>query len=162
MDAFTRPYVWLLVIHIGAVVMGLGPSFIYARIGKAGGAEPAHALFALRLNHALSTKWTHPLALVVLISGFLLIWVTGYPVMQTPWLLLSIVLYGASFLYATFVNTKDLDAILAIVEQGPPPTQPPEVQAELLRLRTRVRYGGLFMRSVVLIVLVLMVAKPVI
>jgi uncharacterized membrane protein len=161
MDALTRPYVWLLVIHVGAVIVGLGPSFIYARIGKAGAQEPAHALFALRLNRWLSTRWTHPLATVVLLSGFALIWITGYPVMQTPWLLLSIVLYGASYVYATFVNTRDLDAILRIVEQGPPPSQPPEVQAELLRLRRRVRYGGLFMRGVVLIVLVLMVAKPV-
>jgi len=115
MDAFSRPYVWLLIIHVGAVIVGLGPSFIYARIGKSGAAEPAHALFALRLNRWLSTRWTHPLATVVLLSGFALIWVTGYPVLQLPWLWLSIVLYGASFLYATFINTRDLDAILAIV-----------------------------------------------
>ncbi len=160
MEVFLKPYTWLLAIHVGSVITGLGPSFIYARIGKAGAQEPAHALFALRLNHWLSTRWTHPLATLVLVSGFLLIWVTGYPVMSMPWLLVSIVLYGASFLYATFVNTRDLNAILAIVETGPPPSQPPEVQAELVRLRKRVRYGGLFMRSVVLIVLVLMVAKP--
>lgn len=160
MEIILKPYTWLLALHVGSVITGLGPSFIYARIGKAGAAEPAHALFALRLNHALSTRWTHPLSIVVLISGFLLIWVTGYPVMQMPWLLLSITLYVASFLYATFVNAKDLEAILAIVEQGPPPTLSPELQAELLRRRKRVRYGGLFMRSVVLIVLVLMVAKP--
>ena len=160
MHALTQPSVWLLIIHVGAVIIGLGPSFIYGRIGRAGAAEPAHALFALRLSRALSTRWTHPLATVVLLSGFALIWVTGYPVLQTPWLLASILLYGASYVYATFVNTRDLDAILTIVEQGPPSTQPPEVQAELLRLRTRVRIGGLFMRSVVLVVLVLMVAKP--
>lgn len=160
MDALTRPYVWLLVIHVGAVIVGLGPSFIYARIGKAGATEPAHALFALRLNRWLSTRWTHPLATIVLLSGFALIWVTGYPVLATPWLLLSIVLYGASYVYATFVNTRDLDAILAIVEAGPPATQPAERQAELARLRRRVRYGGMFMRGVVLAVLVLMVAKP--
>lgn len=161
MRSLTQPYFWLLIVHVGAVIVGLGPSFIYARIGKAGATEPAHALFALRLSRALSTRWTHPLATVVLVSGFALIWVTGYDVLRTPWLLASIVLYGASFVYATFVNNRDLDAMLAIIEQGPPASQPASAQAELARLRRRVRRGGLFMRGIVLIVLVLMIAKPV-
>jgi hypothetical protein len=156
----TEPFVWLLFIHIGTGVIGLGPSFIYGRIGQAGAKEPVHALFAMRLSRALSTKWTHPLAFIVLLSGFGMIWIRGYDVLATGWLLASIVLFVASFLYATFIQNRDLTRTLELIEQGPPDTLEEAERAELLRLRKRIRYGGLFMRAIVVIVLFLMVFKP--
>ena len=160
MAAIREPLFWLLFIHVGAVIVGLGPSFIYSRIGKAAGKEPAHALFAMRLSRALATKWTHPLAFVVLVSGFALVWYVGYDVLATGWLSVSIVIFLASFLYATFIQNRDLSRTLELIEKGPPDTLEEAERTELLGLRKRIRYGGMFMRSIVVVVLFLMIFKP--
>lgn len=156
----TEPFFWFLFIHIGAAIVGIGPSFIYSRIGQAGGREPAHALFAMRLSRSLSTRWTHPLALVVLLSGFALVWIRGYDLLNTMWLTVSMVIFIISFLYASLVQNRDLTRSLELIEQGPPDTLSDEDQAELLKLRTRIRYGGIFMRGIVVVVLFLMIFKP--
>ena len=156
----TEPFFWLLFIHVGAGMIGLGPSFIYARIGQAAGREPAHALFAMRLSRALATRWTHPLAFVVLLSGFALIWIRGYDTLATGWLLASVILFVLSFLYATFIQNRNLTRTLELIEKGPPDGLDEIERAELIGLRKRIRYGGLFMRSIVVIVLFLMIFKP--
>lgn len=156
----TEPFFWLLFIHIGAGITGLGPSFIYARIGRAAGKEPAHALFAMRLSRSLATGWTHPLALVLLLSGFGLIWVRGYDLLATGWLLVSVVLYVTSFLYATFIQNPDLARTLALIEKGAPDALDEAERLELAGLRRRIRHGGMFMRGIVVVVLFLMVFKP--
>ena len=160
LDAIRQPFFWLLFIHVGSALIGLGPSFIYARIGQAAGKEPAHALFAMRLSRSLATGWTHPLAAVTLISGFALVWWVGYDVLATGWLAVSIVLFVASFLYATFVQNRDLARTLELIEKGPPDTLSDDERHELTGLRRRIRYGGIFMRSIVVIVLFLMIFKP--
>jgi hypothetical protein len=160
MAAVREPFFWLLFIHIGSALIGLGPSFIYSRIGQAAGKEPAHALFAMRLSRSLSAGWTHPLAFVTLVSGFALVWYSGRDVLTVSWLSVSIVLFVASFLYATFIQNSDLTRTLELIEQGPPDTLKTSQRDELMRLRKRIRYGGLFMRSIVIIVLFLMVFKP--
>jgi Predicted integral membrane protein (DUF2269) len=159
--ALTEPFFWLLFIHAGSAITGLGPSFIYGRIGQAGGKEPAHALFAMRLSRSLSTKWTHPLAFIVLASGFALIWMRGYNFFATGWLFASVALFLASFLYATFIQNRDLARLLDLMEQGPPDSLSADEQAEQLQLRKRIRYGGMFMRSIVVVVLFLMIFKPI-
>jgi hypothetical protein len=114
----------------------------------------------MRLSRSLSTTWTHPLAFILLLSGFGMIWVRGYDVFATGWLLASIILFVASFLYATFVQNRDLTRTLEIIEQGPPDSLTQDQRSEVLNLRKRIRYGGLFMRAIVVIVLFLMVFKP--
>lgn len=160
MQALREPFFWLLFIHIGAAIIGLGPSFIYARIGQAAAKEPAHGLFAMRLSRALATGWTHPLAATVLVSGFLLVWVAGYDIFATGWLLVSIVIFLVSFLYATFIQNRDLARALELIEKGPPDALAEAERSELAGIRVRIRYGGMFMRSIVVVVLFLMVFKP--
>lgn len=159
-DSLTQPYFWLLLIHMGTAIVGIGPSFIYSRIGQAAGKEPAHAIFAMRLSRALATRWTHPMAFILLLSGFALIWTLGYDLLATGWLLVSAVIFVISFLYATFIQNPDLARSLELIEKGPPDALPDDERAELLGLRKRIRYGGIFMRSIVVIVLFLMIFKP--
>lgn len=156
----TSAYGWLLVIHIGAAVIGLGPSFVYGRITQAAAqAGPGQIPFAVRLTRELSTRWTHPLAAAVLLSGFGLIWAMHYDLAATPWLGVSIVLFLASFLYATFIQNRDTSRSLELIMKGQPNLTDAE-RAEAARLRTRIRWGGLFMRAIVVVVLFLMVMKP--
>jgi hypothetical protein len=156
----TSAYGWLLLLHIGAGIIGLGPSFVYGRITQAAAqAGPGQIPFAVRLTRELSTRWTHPLAAIVLLSGFGLVWTMHYDILATPWLLTSIVLFIASFLYATFIQNRDTMRSLELVMQGLPNLSEAE-KAEATRLRTRIRWGGLFMRVIVVVVLFLMVMKP--
>ena len=156
----TSAYGWLLLIHIGSALIGLGPSMVYARITKAAAqAGPGQMPFAVRLTRELSTRWTHPLAALVLLSGLGLIWTMHYDILATPWLLVSTVLFLASFLYATFIQNRDTLRSLELIMKGVPNLSEAE-QAEATRLRSRIRWGGLFMRGVVVVVLFLMVMKP--
>ncbi|MEZ4595540.1 MAG: DUF2269 family protein [Chloroflexota bacterium] len=156
----TSAYGWLLLLHIGGALIGLGPSMVYGRITRAAAeAGPGQMPFAVRLTRELSTRWTHPLAAIVLVSGFGLIWTMHYDVFATPWLLASIVLFVSSFLYATFIQNRDTMRSLELVMKGLPNLTEDE-RAEAARLRARIRWGGLFMRGVVVVVLFLMVMKP--
>lgn len=156
----TSAYGWLLLIHIGSAIVGLGPSMVYARITQAAvQAGPGQMPFAVKLTRELSTRWTHPLAATVLLSGAGLIWVSHWDLLATPWLLTSSVLFLASFLYATFIQNRDTMRSLELIMKGQPNLTDAE-RAEAARLRSRIRWGGLFMRSVVVVVLFLMVMKP--
>ncbi|MFN8518526.1 MAG: DUF2269 family protein [Chloroflexota bacterium] len=156
----TSAYGWLLLVHIGAGLVGLGPSFVYGRITQAAAsAGPGQMPFAVRLTRELSTRWTHPLAAIVLLSGLGLVWTMHYDILRTPWLLVSTALFLASFLYATFIQNRDTMRSLELIMVGLPNLSD-EQRAEAARLRRRIRWGGLFMRVVVLVVLFLMVMKP--
>lgn len=156
----TSAYGWLLLVHIGSALVGLGPSMVYGRITKAAAeAGPGQIPFAVRMTRELSTRWTHPLAALVLLSGFGLVWTMHYDILATPWLLVSVVLFLASFLYATFIQNRTTLRSLELVMRGLPNLSEDE-RAEAARLRNRIRWGGLFMRVVVLVVLFLMVMKP--
>jgi len=69
------------------------------------------------------------------------------------------VLFVSSFLYATFIQNRDTMRSLELVMKGLPNLTEDE-RAEAARLRARIRWGGLFMRGVVVVVLFLMVMKP--
>lgn len=156
----TSAYGWFLLVHVAAALIGLGPSMVYARITKAAAqAGPGQMPFAVRLTRELSTRWTHPLAALVLVSGFGLVWTMHYDILATPWLLVSIVLFLASFLYATFIQNRDTMRSLELVMKGLSNLTEDE-RTEAARLRSRIRWGGLFMRGVVVVVLFLMVMKP--
>ncbi len=149
----------LLLIHLAGVMVGLGPTFVFARITATAARQPEHARFASRLVQDLSSKWAHPIAGVVLVSGLLLVWSIGYDLLATGWLLLSLVLFVPSFLYAAVVQNPDIGRVLALTDGGPPEPGSPAA-AELARRRVRIRRGGLYMRATALIILVLMVLKP--
>ncbi len=160
MEALREFSTWLLFIHIGSAVLALGPVFIYVHIRKAAIEEPAHAIFAMRLARSISEGWAHPLALVLIASGFALIWSLGYDVLSTGWLLVAVVLYLGNFTYANLVNNRDLARMLELIESGPPASLSAHDRAELATRRRRTRYAGIYMRSVLAIVLFLMIAKP--
>ena len=150
---------WLLLIHLAGVMIGLGPTFIFARITSEGARAPEHARFTTNLVRQLSSQWSHPLALTVLLSGAGLTWLGGYDLLAVRWLLVSIILFVPSFAYAALVQNKDIGRILELTANGPAGLTP-EASAELGRRRRRARRGGQYMRLTALTILVLMVMKP--
>ena len=150
---------WVLLVHLPGVMIGLGPTFVFARITGEGARAPEHARFTTTMVRALSSQWSHPLALTVFLSGAALTWLSGYDLLATRWLLVSIILFLPSFVYAALVQNKDLGRILELTANGPAGLNP-EQSAELGRRRRRARRGGQYMRLTALVILVLMVLKP--
>lgn len=149
----------LLFLHLVGVMIGLGPTFVFERIVSTGARDPAHARFASRLVRSISSEWSWPLATLVLITGFAMILVLGPALLSRGWLVLSIILFLPSWMYAALVQNRDIGRVLAITENGPPDPASAEGQ-EVARRRVRLGRGGIYMRATALTILFLMVVKP--
>lgn len=148
----------LLFLHLLGVVVGIGPTFAFSRITATGRGEPIPGAFTTKVVRAITTSLTIPLAALVLVTGIAMLAIIGYDLLATPWLLASIVLFLASFGYATTIQNRDLVRIIDLAASPGPPD--PAVASELARRRRRVRYGGIFMRLAAATILFLMVVKP--
>jgi hypothetical protein len=148
----------LLFLHLLGVVAGIGPTFAFSRITATGRGEPVPGYFTTKVVRAITTSLTIPLAALVLVTGIAKLLILGYDVFATPWLLASIVVFLASFGYATTVQNRDLARIIDLASLTPPLL--PRLVEELARRRRRVRNGGLFMRLGAATILFLMVVKP--
>ena len=74
------------------------------------------------------------------------------------WLLVSIILFAGSFTYSVTVQNPTLARVIEATRDGEQPTA--EEAAALRRLRTRIRRGGIYLRSTATVILVLMIFKP--
>jgi uncharacterized membrane protein len=148
----------LLFLHLLGAVAGIGPTFAFARISGAGRADPAHGTFATRVIRAIQGGLTVPLAALTLGTGFAMLAILGYDLGRTPWLLGSILLFLSSFGYAILVQNRDLYRIIEITSRPGAPVA--REAAALARARKRARWGGLYMRVAVVVILFLMVFKP--
>ena len=82
----------------------------------------------------------------------------SYPLLDTLWLLVSIVLFAGSFTYSIRVQNPTLGRIIDLVQSE---EHPDAAQAdEVARLRTRIRRGGIYLRASATVILALMVLKP--
>ena len=64
------------------------------------GREPQHANFAVRFQSRVSRRLVVPLAVFQGITGLLIVWRTQINILDTTWLLVSIVLYIAALAIA--------------------------------------------------------------
>jgi uncharacterized membrane protein len=153
---------FVLFLHILAVVFAFGPNAALAVIGAKAGTEPQHSNFALRLNEFVETRIVIPLALVVLVTGLLLVWLGGIGLLH-GWLLLALLLYFAALGVATGVmlpNTrKMIRASEMMLARGPGAAgagPPPEV-ARSVRI---LQIGGIYLLASIVVILFLMVERP--
>jgi hypothetical protein len=147
---------WFLFLHLAAVIVGLGPSFVFSRLAATGRREPGQGTFAARLVHAVSTGMVTPLAAVVFLSGLGIIWSARIDLLANKWLLVAMALFLLNLGYAMFVQNPTL-ARLIQMSADPPTEDPPP---ELAVLRRRVAWGGIYLRASILFILFLMVFKP--
>ena len=147
----------LLFLHLFGAMAGIGPTFVFGKISKRG-AGTEHSLFATRVVRLLTSTTAIPLSALVLLSGIGLMVVRGYALFDRMWLLVSIILFAGSFTYSVTVQNPTLARIIESAQAGEPPT--PEKAAEIMRLRTRIRRGGIYLRATATVILVLMIFKP--
>jgi uncharacterized membrane protein len=152
---------WLLLIHVISAIAGFGPTFAFSVIGAMGGAEPQHANFATRVSSRLTTRFVYPAAIVQLITGFGMILVAPLDLTSRAlwWLDIAIVLFVINLGYSYLVAHPRVERIIEMTSAPPPPgaSGPPPALAEVVR---SVQRGGIFMTSVLVVIIFLMVVKP--
>ena len=152
---------WLLFLHVLAAIAAFGPIFTFPLIGAMGGREPQHGNFATRLSHAISSRFTIPIALTMPITGAGMI-VSRSMDLASPvlrWLGLAIVIYVIVITYAIFIQRRDVERIVEMTS-GPPLPGPGGPPPELLAAIGRVRRGSAVMTAGIVIIVFLMVVKP--
>ena len=136
---------------------GIGPTFVFGKI-TAKGAGTTHSLFATRVVRLLTGRTAIPLSAIVLLSGIGLMVERSYALLDTPWLLLSIIMFAGSFTYSVAIQNPTLGQIIEL-GQGEDPLKTAD-DDEIARLRRRVRRGGIYLRTSATVILALMVFKP--
>jgi hypothetical protein len=152
---------WLLLLHVLAAIVAIGPNFAYATIRGMGRAEPQHANFATRVSHTISDRLVYPVGLVIPATGVAMILILGIDLTSRAfwWLDIAIVIYAAVYLYSYFVQRRIVDRIIALTSSPPAPGTvgpPPGLPA----LALRASRGGTAMLVLLVIVVALMVLKP--
>jgi uncharacterized membrane protein len=155
----------LLFLHVMGAIVAFGPTYSFMILGPMSGREPQHANFAVRFQHAVSTRMILPLALLQGVTGLLLVWKIGFEVLTRGWLLLAIALYLIALATAFFVLIPTATKLVEATS-GPPPTPPagspprsgppPHIAA----LVSRARLAGMSNAILIVIIVFLMVTKP--
>ncbi len=151
---------WLLLIHVLAAIVAIGPNFAYSTIRELGRGEPQHANFATRVSHAISARLVYPIGLVIPATGIAMILILGIDLTARTswWLDGAIVIYSGVYLYSFFVQQRIVEQIIELTSaapagsSGPPPA--------LAALATRAGRGGTAMLILLVVVVSLMVVKP--
>jgi hypothetical protein len=165
--SFANPnllFLLLLFLHIGGAIVAFGPSFAMPIIGAAGGREPQHAGFAVRLGETIANQRIIPVAIWVGATGVLLILVAGRSLGEL-WLGTAILLYATALAFAFLVSTPNTKKLVEATSTPPPPPQPgapppsgpPPHIAELVAKAQR---NGMILGLLVVAILLLMVFKP--
>ena len=152
---------WLLLLHILAAIVAIGPNFAYSTIRALGQQEPQHANFGTRVSHAISARLVYPVGLVIPATGIAMILILGLDLTSRTfwWLDVAIVIYSGVYLYSFFVQRPIIERIIEMTSSPPPPGSngPPP---GLVALAARATAGGTTMLILLVVVVSLMVVKP--
>ena len=154
--------IWIaifLFLHVMGAIIAFGPTFSFPTIGRMAGQEPQHANFAARLNEKITKTTVVPLAIFQGVTGLVLIWLTGINPFTTLWLGLGIVLYLIAIGYSLLVQRVVGEQIVHLSSTPPPPgaTGP---SPELVAAVKKAQRGGIFLSTLIVLIVVLMVTKP--
>jgi hypothetical protein len=165
-----------LFLHVMGAIVAFGPSFAFPLIAAASAREPQHAHFGAEVSEVITKRIVLPLAVVQGITGVLLILALGLDLLNTRWLLVAIVLYLAALGYSYFVQLPTggrMVELTAMAGGGPPPGAsgpqpgaggpPPGAGGpppELLATGRKLQRGGIFLTTLIVLIVLLMVTKP--
>jgi hypothetical protein len=152
---------WLLLVHVLAALVAIGPNFAYSTIRALGRGEPQHANFATRISHAISARLVYPVGLVIPATGIAMILILGIDLTARSswWLDAAIVIYSGVYLYSFFVQRRIVERIIELTA-GPPSAGSSGPPPALAVLAGRAALGGTAMLILLVVVVSLMVVKP--
>ena len=154
-------FTFWLILHILAVFVAFGPDFAFPFVARLVQKNPQHASFGAELIHMVEEKLTLPLAVIVPLLGVALIYEGHFDLWKSEWLVISIILYAATFFFAVFVQLPNSSKMLRMLEAmppGPPPEGPPP--PEIAAMGKRLQLGGMLLALSVVVLTVLMVWQP--
>jgi uncharacterized membrane protein len=150
--------VWLT-LHILGAIGAFGFGFTAPIFASAAAREPQHGPWYLRAVKRVSDVVIVPLALSMVVTGFLLVYSIGdHRLFEQLWLSLSFVIYVVAILAVFLVQRPALKKVIELTAQPPGPDGPP---AEVPALLDRLKYIGIGLTVAVIVIVYLMVAKPV-
>ena len=152
---------WLLLLHVLAAIVAIGPNFAFSTIRALGRQEPQYANFGTRVAHAISARLVYPIGLVIPATGLAMILILGINLTARTswWLDAAIVIYAGVYLYSFFVQRRVIDRIIEMTAT-PPPADARGPSPALVAAAKRAQRGGTAMLILLVIVVSLMVVKP--
>jgi Predicted integral membrane protein (DUF2269) len=162
----------LLVLHVLGAIAVFGPISALTLIARDAGRDPQHRPFAAAITDAIERRVVIPGAIVQGITGLGLIVALSADLMALTyrWLVGGIVLYVLAVGYAIVVQAPAAAKLVRLTaddlpasvpsdgasRQGAPADPNPEITATA-RMVDR---GGMFLASLIVVIVILMVAKP--
>ena len=160
---------WLAVflfLHVMGAIAVFGPTFVFPIIASQAAKSPQNFPFAARLSEYIERRIVLPGAVVQGITGIALIIIVGRDLTQSAnrWLVGGIILYAIAISFAFFVQAKNAEQMVHLMDSmppGPPPAgapagPPPEIAA----LGKKLQQGGQLLSVLIVLIVVLMVTKP--
>lgn len=157
-----------LLLHVLGAIAVFGPTFAFPLIARQAQRAPQHGHFAATVSDLIERRIVIPGAIVQGITGLGLI--LSIPVDLTSpawhWLLGGITLYLAAILYAIFVQAPASEKMVHLTAGGPPAGAPPAgapvgPPPELVATARKLQRGGMFLTTMIVLIVILMVTKPV-
>jgi len=154
----------LLVLHVLGAILGLGTNLTYGLIVAVGErAGGAGRTFSLKLIQQLDRRLANPAYVAQLVTGLLMVWLLKLNLLETSWLLLSLALYLAVALTGALVYAPVLRRQVGLAEQlelTGTGDGDPALAASYAAVSRRSTQLGIAVTLVVVLIVVLMVAKP--
>jgi len=156
-----------LLLHVLGAIVVFGPIFLFPVIARQGQMSPQNAPFAIALGEFIQRRIVIPGAIVQGITGVALIVTSGRDLTApvNRWLIGAIILYAIAITFATTVQARTSRRMVELTSGGPPPGGPPAgtpagPPPEIVELGKKAQRGGMFLTTLVVLIVVLMVTKP--
>ena len=156
-----------LFLHVMGAIAVFGPTFAFPMISREVGRTPQHGHFAAVVIDSIERRVVIPGAIVQGITGVVLIVILGADLMNAAyrWLVGGIVLYLIAVAYAVFVQAPAAAKMVELSAGGPPAGAPPAgVPAgpppEIAATAKKLQRGGMVLSVLIILIVILMVAKP--
>ena len=141
-------------IHILLAIIAFGFNATYGVWLTRAQQHPEHLDFALRGVKILDDYFANPAYLLLLVSGLTMVFVAGYNILTTFWLITALVLWLIAIVLGYAGYTPTLSRQIRVLATSGPES------AEFRRLSTRGTVLGIILAVLVLAILVMMVFKP--
>lgn len=158
-------YKLLVLLHLVTVIVGIGTVTLNALYGAQSRQRPGPGGRAVSEANEAVSKIAEYFIYGIAVTGILLVFASDDAVdFSQTWIWLSILLYVVALGISHSVlipGHRRINALLAEMEQGPPPAGgPPPQVAELSVLGKRQGMAGMALNLLTVVLLVLMVWKP--
>lgn len=146
-------YLVLKWLHVLLAIIAVGANLTYGIWIHQATRNPQALSFVLRGIKFVDDRIANPAYALLLVTGLAMVFVGGLP-LTTPWILISLLLYGAAVLLGLFVYTPMLRQQIDLLESAGPQS------LEYIAFAGRGRNLGVLIALLVVAIIFLMVTKP--